>query len=171
MCAGSCNLENTRLALPSFGFLQPATLLECCLTISQNNKALLLHVVCGSPLQALKGARSHLQVNAEPHMGSAYTTIAADVVARFQRLRGRRVTLVTGTDEHGEKIALAAAAKGQAPQQHCDGVVAAFHDLWRLVRAPAAAWCGVCMVAPRQHFHHLDVELGRLLQQGFCAAQ
>ena len=85
-------------------------------------------------------------------MGSAYTTIAADVVARFQRLRGRRVTLVTGTDEHGEKIALAAAAKGQAPQQHCDGVVAAFQDLWRLVRSPAAAWCEVCMVAPRQHF-------------------
>ncbi len=76
-----------------------------------------------------------LQVNAEPHMGSAYTTIAADVIARFQRLRGRRVTLVTGTDEHGEKIAAAAAAKGQAPKQHCDGVVAAFQDLWRLVRA------------------------------------
>lgn len=80
-------------------------------------------------------------------MGSAYTTIAADVVARFQRLRGRRVTLVTGTDEHGEKIALAAAAKGQAPQQHCDGVVAAFQDLWRLVWSPAAAWCVVCTMA------------------------
>ncbi|KAK9837446.1 hypothetical protein WJX81_003493 [Elliptochloris bilobata] len=72
-------------------------------------------------------------VNAEPHMGSAYTTIAADVVARFQRLRGRRVTFVTGTDEHGEKIALAASAKGQAPKQHCDGVVAAFQELWRLL--------------------------------------
>jgi len=68
-------------------------------------------------------------------IGSAYTTIAADDIARFQRLRGRRVTLVTGTDEHGEKIAAAAAAKGQAPKQHCDGVVAAFQDLWRLVRA------------------------------------
>ena len=99
-------------------------------------------------------------------MGSAYTTIAADVVARFQRLRGRRVTLVTGTDEHGEKIALAAAAKGQAPQQHCDGVVTAFQDLWQLVRAPAPAWCGVCTVAPHQHFITSDVELGRPLQQG-----
>ena len=88
-----------------------------------------------SPLASPQCAPSLTQVNAAPHMGSAYTTIAADVVARFQRLRGRRVTLVTGTDEHGEKIALAAAAKGQAPQQHCDGVVAAFQDLWRLARA------------------------------------
>ena len=77
-------------------------------------------------------------------MGSAYTTIAADVVARFQRLRGRRVTFVTGTDEHGEKIALSATAKGQAPKEHCDGVVAAFQELWRLVRAtPSKACCGV----------------------------
>jgi methionyl-tRNA synthetase len=76
-----------------------------------------------------------MQVNAEPHMGSAYTTMAADAVARFQRLRGRRVTLVTGTDEHGEKIAEAAARKGQAPQQHCDAVVAAFKSLWDEVRA------------------------------------
>ena len=38
----------------------------------------------------------HVQVNAEPHMGSAYTTMAADAIARFQRLQGKRVTLVTG---------------------------------------------------------------------------
>lgn len=66
-------------------------------------------------------------------MGSAYTTMAADAIARFQRLRGKRVTFVTGTDEHGEKIAEAAAKKGQEPQQHCDGVVAAFKALWEEV--------------------------------------
>ncbi|KAF2318718.1 hypothetical protein GH714_010287 [Hevea brasiliensis] len=49
-------------------------------------------------------------VNAPPHMGSAYTTIAADAIARFQRLLGKKVIFVTGTDEHGEKIATAAAA-------------------------------------------------------------
>eukprot|EP00884_Botryococcus_braunii_P015757 jgi/Botrbrau1/2865/Bobra.0036s0010.1 len=70
-------------------------------------------------------------VNAEPHMGSAYTTIAADTIARFQRLCGKQVTFVTGTDEHGEKIAESAAKKGQEPKQHCDEVVAAFQDLWR----------------------------------------
>ena len=63
-------------------------------------------------------------------MGSAYTTLAADAIARYQRLRGRRVTFVTGTDEHGEKIAEAAARKGQAPQEHCDAVVASFKALW-----------------------------------------
>ncbi|EIE27159.1 methionyl-tRNA synthetase [Coccomyxa subellipsoidea C-169] len=70
------------------------------------------------------------RVNAEPHMGSAYTTMAADAITRFQRLRGKRVSFVTGTDEHGEKIAEAAAKKGQEPQQHCDGVVASFKGLW-----------------------------------------
>lgn len=73
---------------------------------------------------------SNLQVNAEPHMGSAYTTMAADAITRFQRLKGKRVSFVTGTDEHGEKIAEAAAKKGQEPQQHCDGVVASFKGLW-----------------------------------------
>ncbi len=69
-------------------------------------------------------------------MGSAYTTLAGDAIARFQRMRGRAVTFVTGTDEHGEKIAEAAVRKGQAPQQHCDAVVAAFKALWEEVRAP-----------------------------------
>lgn len=68
-------------------------------------------------------------------MGSAYTTIAVDTAARFQRLAGRRVTFVTGTDEHGEKIAAAAAAKGLEPQEHCDGVAAQYLDLWKQVNS------------------------------------
>lgn len=68
-------------------------------------------------------------------MGSAYTTIAADVAARFQRLAGKRVSFVTGTDEHGEKIAAAAAAKGLSPQEHCDGVAAQFQALWKQARS------------------------------------
>ena len=60
-------------------------------------------------------------------MGSAYTTIAADALARYARLRGASpVRLVTGTDEHGEKIAASAAAAGMAsPQQHVDELVQA----------------------------------------------
>jgi len=72
-------------------------------------------------------------VNAAPHMGSAYPTVAADVVARYQRLAGRRVRFVTGTDEHGEKIALAAAAAGLEPQAHCDAVAAQYRALWEAV--------------------------------------
>eukprot|EP00798_Chlamydomonas_sp_ICE-L_P023172 gene23172-30383_t len=69
-------------------------------------------------------------VNAAPHMGSAYPTIAADTLARYQRLRGKRVRFVTGTDEHGEKIALAAAARGMSPQEHCDDIVTEYKKLW-----------------------------------------
>ncbi|KAK9856863.1 hypothetical protein WJX84_009314 [Apatococcus fuscideae] len=69
-------------------------------------------------------------VNAAPHMGSAYTTIAADAIARYHRLRQKQVTFVTGTDEHGEKIAESARAKGVEPQQHCDGIVDSFKALW-----------------------------------------
>lgn len=76
-------------------------------------------------------------------MGSAYPTIAADVLARFHRLSGRPVRFVTGTDEHGEKIALAAAKRGMQPQEHCDDIVASYKHLWKLVRALLA--CKLCI--------------------------
>ena len=63
-------------------------------------------------------------------MGSAYTTIAADILARYARARGAKAVLVTGTDEHGEKIAAAAAAAGVTPRQHVDTVSASFRALW-----------------------------------------
>ncbi|KAG9146623.1 hypothetical protein Leryth_014649 [Lithospermum erythrorhizon] len=69
-------------------------------------------------------------VNAPPHMGSAYTTIAADAIARFQRLMGKKVIFVTGTDEHGEKIANAAADQGSNPKTHCDTISQAYKALW-----------------------------------------
>mmetsp|Transcript_11687 Transcript_11687/g.20754 ORF Transcript_11687/g.20754 Transcript_11687/m.20754 type:complete len:564 (+) Transcript_11687:10-1701(+) len=70
-------------------------------------------------------------VNAPPHMGSAYPTIAADTAARYQRLQGRKVRFITGTDEHGEKIALAAAARGLEPKAHCDDIAQTYQDLWK----------------------------------------
>ncbi|PSS32593.1 Methionine--tRNA ligase [Actinidia chinensis var. chinensis] len=69
-------------------------------------------------------------VNAPPHMGSAYTTIAADAIARFQRLLGKKVIFIAGTDEHGEKIATAAAARGSSPNEHCDVISQAYKALW-----------------------------------------
>lgn len=69
-------------------------------------------------------------VNDVPHIGSAYTTLAADAIARFQRLQGHEVLLITGTDEHGQKIQRAAASRGQSPQAHCDAIVARFAELW-----------------------------------------
>ena len=70
-------------------------------------------------------------VNARPHIGHAYTTIVADVVARRRRLLGDDTFFLTGTDEHGQKIERAAAAAGIAPQQFADEVSAAFEGLWR----------------------------------------
>lgn len=70
-------------------------------------------------------------VNDLPHIGSAYTTMAADAIARFERLRGKSVLLITGTDEHGQKIQRAAEAKGMAPQAYSDKISAGFEALWQ----------------------------------------
>ncbi len=70
-------------------------------------------------------------VNDVPHIGSAYTTIAADVIARFQRLQGKSVRLVTGTDEHGQKIQRTAEAAGRLPQEQCDLIAKEFVALWQ----------------------------------------
>jgi methionyl-tRNA synthetase len=72
-------------------------------------------------------------VNAAPHIGHSYTSVAADTLARYYRLKGEPVFLLTGTDEHGQKIAQAAAAAGQAPQAFADAVVERFRELWRLL--------------------------------------
>ncbi len=72
-------------------------------------------------------------VNDIPHIGSAYTTMVADVLARWQRLQGISVLLITGTDEHGQKIERAASSKGVNPQEHCDRIVTSFQKLWELL--------------------------------------
>lgn len=69
-------------------------------------------------------------VNDIPHIGHAYTTIAADILARRNRLLGRRVFFLTGTDEHGQKVEKAAAEKGRAPKEHADMMVENFRKLW-----------------------------------------
>jgi methionyl-tRNA synthetase len=69
-------------------------------------------------------------VNASPHIGHAYTTIVADVLARYHRLKGYRTFFLTGTDEHGDKIAEAAAKAGVNPKEYTDGVSAQFRALW-----------------------------------------
>ncbi|MDE1154448.1 MAG: methionine--tRNA ligase [Acidobacteriaceae bacterium] len=69
-------------------------------------------------------------VNARPHIGHAYTTIVADVLARRHRLAGDETFFLTGTDEHGQKIERSAAAAGVPPQQFTDQVSAQFRTLW-----------------------------------------
>jgi len=74
-------------------------------------------------------------VNAAPHLGHAYTTIAADVMARHHRQRGESVFFLTGTDEHGEPVADAAHAKGVSPQQLADENATRFKALAPLIGA------------------------------------
>ncbi len=69
-------------------------------------------------------------VNARPHIGHAYATVVADAVARFQRLLGRDVLFVTGTDEHGEKVLRAAQQQGTDAQQYVDHVSQEFVVMW-----------------------------------------
>ena len=69
-------------------------------------------------------------VNARPHIGHAYTTIACDTIARRQRLMGFDTWFLTGTDEHGQKIERAAQAAGKTPQQLTNEVSAEFRSLW-----------------------------------------
>jgi methionyl-tRNA synthetase len=69
-------------------------------------------------------------VNAEPHLGHAYSTIVADVLTRFHILAGYDTYFLTGTDEHGDKIVAAAEKAGQTPKEYVDKISAMFRNLW-----------------------------------------
>jgi len=69
-------------------------------------------------------------VNAEPHIGHAYSTIVADVLTRFHTLAGSETFFLTGTDEHGDKIVIAAEKAGKTPKEYVDSISKLFSDLW-----------------------------------------
>lgn len=69
-------------------------------------------------------------VNDVPHIGHAYTTVAADILARYNRLKGKEAFFLTGTDEHGQKVEKAAQEKGRTPKEHADSMVENYKTLW-----------------------------------------
>ena len=69
--------------------------------------------------------------NAAPHIGHAYTTVAADVLTRFYKSQGEDVFFLTGMDEHGMKIQKAAEVQGKEPQEFVNGVAEIFQNLWK----------------------------------------
>ena len=79
-------------------------------------------------------------VNDVPHVGHAYTTIAADVVARYWHGRGADVFFQTGTDEHGQKIADAAKAAGKNPKEFVDELAPRFNELWQQLNISSDAF-------------------------------
>ena len=72
-------------------------------------------------------------VNDVPHIGHSYTTIAADTLARYKRMRGYDVFFLTGTDEHGQKIEKAAQTNNENPIELADRMVERFKDLWKIL--------------------------------------
>lgn len=74
-------------------------------------------------------------VNDAPHIGSAYTTLAADIISRYYRLKlgDENVFFLTGTDEHGQKIAQSAKERGLTPGEFADSIVPKFRDAWKLL--------------------------------------
>ncbi len=97
-------------------------------------------------------------VNDVPHIGHAYTTVAADVLARYWRLRGRNVFFLTGLDEHGQKVQQAAAKAGIDPQVHCDKLAPQFQRLWNRLNISNDAF-----IRTTDHGHKIVVQ--RYLQQ------
>ncbi len=69
-------------------------------------------------------------VNDKPHLGSTYTTLACDAIARYRRLVGEQVIFVTGVDEHGQKIQRTAESQSKSPQDHCNIVTKQYRELW-----------------------------------------
>ena len=68
--------------------------------------------------------------NGDPHIGHAYEKIGADAIARYRRLRGDDVHFLSGLDEHGQKVAQAAADKGVSPQAFVDEIASRFEAMW-----------------------------------------
>ena len=102
-------------------------------------------------------------VNAEPHLGHTYTTVVADMLARHHRSRGTPTLLVSGTDEHGDKIARAATEAGVAPQEYVDRVSSLFRQTWEE--------CGIALdhfIRTTDDYHRTTVQeiLGRIHARG-----
>ena len=70
-------------------------------------------------------------VNARPHIGHAYTTVLGDVLTRYHKMMGENTWFLTGTDEHGEKVQIAANDLGLTPIQHCDNIAADYQKTWK----------------------------------------
>src|SRR5437868_2916699 len=95
-----------------------------------------LNFPCGAPMNNNGGKNTYYVTtpiyypNGDPHLGSVYTTVICDVLARYHRLLGEEKYFLTGTDEHGTKMAKAAAAENSTPQALADKYSKVFADLW-----------------------------------------
>ncbi len=103
----------------------------------------------------------------EPHIGHAYSTILADVVARYRRRAGEDVLFLTGTDEHGQKIQEAAAAQGLGPLELCDLMAGRFEEAWRTLGISHDRFI---RTTEAEHIAVVRAVLERLRENGFIYA-
>ncbi|MDF2921971.1 MAG: methionyl-tRNA synthetase [Paenibacillaceae bacterium] len=97
------------------------------------------------------------------HIGHAYSTLAADAMARYKRMRGFDTRLLTGTDEHGQKIEQKAAAAGKTPQEFVDGIVVGIKELWRKLDI---SYDDFIRTTDARHTKSVQDIFDRLLKQG-----
>lgn len=102
-------------------------------------------------------------VNDVPHIGHAYTTVAADVLARYHRIIGDEVFFLTGTDEHGQKVQKAAEAIGLSPKEHADRMVENFKGLWEKLNISNDAFI---RTTDREHISVVQEVLSGLYKKG-----
>ncbi|HHY38486.1 MAG TPA: methionine--tRNA ligase [Clostridia bacterium] len=97
------------------------------------------------------------------HIGHAYTTVAADAIARYKRFKGFDVRFLTGTDEHGQKIERRAKEAGKTPQQFVDEIVAGIKDLWSLLRI---SYDDFIRTTERRHIEVVQDVFEKILKKG-----
>ncbi|MDI6829026.1 MAG: class I tRNA ligase family protein, partial [Armatimonadota bacterium] len=102
-------------------------------------------------------------VNDVPHIGHTYTTTAADVLARFKRLQGCRVLFGTGTDENAPKVAEAAEARGQTPQEFVDEIVSEYIETWKRMHI---AYDDFIRTTQERHRRVVEAVFEKLLKSG-----
>jgi methionyl-tRNA synthetase len=103
-------------------------------------------------------------VNARPHIGHTYTTVACDTVARRQRMMGFDTWFLTGTDEHGQKIERAAVAAGCSPQEFADRVSAEFRQLWNRMKL---SYDDFIRTTEPRHVRGMQALFKRLMDRGY----
>ncbi|HEX8892678.1 MAG TPA: methionine--tRNA ligase [Terriglobales bacterium] len=103
-------------------------------------------------------------VNARPHIGHTYTTVACDTVARRQRMMGFDTWFLTGTDEHGQKIERAAVAAGCSPQEFVDRVSAEFRQLWDRMKL---SYDDFIRTTEARHVRGMQALFKRLMDSGY----
>lgn len=102
-------------------------------------------------------------VTARPHLGSLYSTLLADVLARWHHLQGERTFFLTGTDEHGQKIAQASEKAGKNPKEFVDSFIEAYQHMWDLYEL---SYNHFIRTTDTYHVHAVQAWLTMLLKQG-----